>query len=250
MRKRYGAKKERSRWLRFHTQTAGSSLTAQQPENNIVRTAIQALAAVLGGTQSLHTNSMDEALALPSEKAVRIALRTQQIIALESGVTNSVDPLGGSFMVESLTDKMEQVAYDYFKRIGDMGGVVPAIEKGFFQREIAQSAYRYQLGIENKEHIIVGVNDYVSDEPVEIPILTMDEEGMQRQVNRLNQVRRERDNREVQQRLTDLQTATKSDKNMMPYIIEAVRAYATLGEICDVLRQVFGEYQEVPVLAF
>ncbi len=250
MRKRYGAKNERSRWLRFHTQTAGCSLTAQQPENNIVRTAIQALAAVLGGTQSLHTNSMDEALALPSEKAVRIALRTQQIIAQESGVANSVDPLGGSFMVEALTNKMEQVAYDYFKRIGSMGGVVPAIEHGFFQREIAQSAYRYQVGIENKEHIIVGVNDYISDEPVEIPILSMDEEGMQRQIKRLKQVRQERDNREVKQRLSDLQSAAHGDKNLMPYIIEAVRAYATLGEICDVLRQVFGEYQETPVLAF
>ena len=249
MRQRFGVKNERSEWLRFHTQTAGSSLTIQQPENNIVRTAIQALAAVLGGTQSLHTNSLDEAIALPSERAVRVALRTQQIIAQESGVTNSVDPLGGSFMVETLTNQMEEAVYDYFKKIDTLGGVIPAIEKGFFQSEIARSAYRYQQEIENKERLIVGVNDYVLDEPTKIPILRMNEEGMQRQLKRLNQVRRERDNREVQQRLSDLQSAAQSDKNMMPYIIEAVRTYATLGEVCDVLRQVFGEYQEIPVLA-
>ncbi|HJX69501.1 MAG TPA: methylmalonyl-CoA mutase family protein [Dehalococcoidia bacterium] len=249
MRQRFGAEKERSWWLRFHTQTAGSSLTAQQPENNIVRTVIQALAAVLGGTQSLHTNSMDEALSLPSEKAVRIALRTQQIIAHESGVVNAVDPLGGSFMVEALTNQMEQAAHEYFKRIDSLGGVITAIERGFFQREIAQSAYRYQQEIENKERIIVGVNDYVLDEPIDMPILRMNEEGKQRHLERLNQVRRERDNRAVQQRLSELHSAAQGDKNLMPYILEAVRAYATLGEVCGVLRQVFGEYKEIPILA-
>jgi len=249
MRNRFGAKWERSGWLRFHTQTAGSSLTIQQPENNIIRTTMQALAAVLGGTQSLHTNSMDEAIALPSELAVRIALRTQQVIAQESGVTNSVDPLGGSFLVETLTNQMEEAACDYFQRIGNLGGVIPAIEKGFFQSEIARSAYRYQQEIENNERLIVGVNDYVLDQPTRIPILRMDEEGMKRQVTRLNQVRQERDNQEVKQRLNDLQSAAQSDKNLMPYIIGAVRAYATLGEICDVMRHVFGEYKEIPVLA-
>ncbi|MFC1925111.1 methylmalonyl-CoA mutase [Chloroflexota bacterium] len=249
MRQRFGAKSERSEWLRFHTQTAGSSLTVQQPENNIVRTALQALAAVMGGTQSLHTNSMDEAMALPSEKAVRIALRTQQIIAHESGVTNSVDPLGGSFMVETLTNQMEEAAYDYFKKIDSLGGVVSAIEQGFFQREIAKSAYQYQQEIENNQHIIVGVNDYVLNEPNDIPILSMDEEGMQRHLNRLNQVKQERDNQAVQQKLSDLQSAAQGNNNLMPYIIEAVRAYATLGETCDVLRQVFGEYRETSVLA-
>ncbi len=244
MRQRFGAKKERSWWLRFHTQTAGCTLTAQQPENNIIRTVLQALAAVLGGTQSLHTNSMDEAMALPSEKAVRIALRTQQIIAHESGVTSTVDPLGGSFMVEALTDQMEQAAYDYFKKIDSLGGVVPAIEQGFLQREIAQSAYRYQLEVDNKRRIMVGVNDFILDEPLEIPILSMDEKGRQRHLKRLNQVRQERDNRAVQQRLSELHSAARGDKNLMPYLLEAVRAYATLGEICGVLRQVFGEYRE------
>ena len=248
MKERFGAKNERSWWLRFHTQTAGCTLTEQQVENNIVRTTIQALAAVLGGTQSLHTNSMDEALALPSEKAVRIALRTQQIIAHESGVTNSVDPLGGSYLVESLTDQMEQTAHDYFKTIDSLGGVVPAIEKGFFQREIAQSAYRYQQEIEKKERIVVGVNDYVQDEPIQIPLLTEVAAGKQHHIDRLNQVRRERDNREVRKRLEDLRLAAKGNANLMPSILEAVRAYATLGEICGVLREVFGEYTEPIIL--
>jgi len=248
MRQRFGATEKRSQWLRFHTQTAGSSLTIQQPENNVIRTAIQALAAVLGGTQSLHTNSMDEAIALPSELAVRIALRTQQVIAQESGVTNSVDPLGGSYMVEALTDQMEKAAFDYFERINSLGGVIPAIEQGFFQREIAQSAYQYQQEIENKERVIVGVNDYVVDGLTRIPILSMDEEGMQRQMKRLNKIRRERDNRAVQEKLSDLQSAAREDKNLMPFIIETVRAYATLGEICGVLREVFGEYRESLVI--
>jgi methylmalonyl-CoA mutase N-terminal domain/subunit len=248
MKERFGAKNERSWWLRFHTQTAGCTLTEQQVENNIVRTTIQALAAVLGETQSLHTNSMDEALALPSEKAVRIALRTQQIIAHESGVTNSVDPLGGSYLVESLTDQMEQTAHDYFKTIDSLGGVVPAIEKGFFQREIAQSAYRYQQEIEKKERIVVGVNDYVQDEPIQIPLLTEVAAGKQHHIDRLNQVRRERDNREVRKRLEDLRLAAKGNANLMPSILEAVRAYATLGEICGALRDVFGEYTEPIIL--
>jgi len=248
MRQRFGAKENRSQWLRFHTQTAGSSLTIQQPENNVIRTAIQALAAVLGGTQSLHTNSMDDAIALPSELAVRIALRTQQIIAQEIGITNSVDPLGGSYMVEALTDQMEEAAFSYFERINSLGGVVPAIEQGFFQREIAQSAYQYQQEIENKERIIIGVNDYVGDGLTKIPILSMDEEGMQRHMKRLNKIRRERDNRVVQEKLGDLQSAARENKNLMPFIIETVRAYATLGEICGVLRQVFGEYRESLVI--
>jgi methylmalonyl-CoA mutase N-terminal domain/subunit len=248
MRERFGAKKERSWWLRFHTQTAGCTLTAQQPENNIARVAIQALAAVLGGTQSLHTNSMDEALALPSEKAVRIALRTQQIIAEESGVANSIDPLGGSYLVETLTNQMEATAYDYFRRIDSLGGVIPAIEEGFLHREIADSAYRQQQEIEARQRIIVGVNGYQIDEPMEIPLLRMDEVGEQRQIARLNQLRRERDNQATSQRLQELETAARNDKNLMPYILEAVREYATLGEICDVLRQVFGEYQGTRII--
>jgi len=245
IKERFGAKEERSCWLRFHAQTAGCTLTGQQVENNIVRTTLQALAAVLGGTQSLHTNSMDEALALPSEKAVRIALRTQQIVAHEIGVTNSVDPLGGSFLVESLTDQMEQAAGEYFQKIDSLGGVVPAIEQGFFQRAIAQSAYRYQQEVERKERIVVGVNDYVMDEPIDIPVLTEVAEGKQRHLDRLNQLRRERDNREVRQILENLRLAAKGDANLMPCILDAVSAYATLGEICGVLRDVFGEYTEL-----
>jgi methylmalonyl-CoA mutase N-terminal domain/subunit len=247
MRERFGARKERSLWLRFHTQTAGCTLTAQQPENNIIRTTLQALAAVLGGTQSLHTNSMDEALALPSELAVRIALRTQQIIAHESGVTHTVDPLGGSYFVETLTHQMEEAAREYFRKIDSLGGVIPAIEKGFFQREIAQSAYRYQQEVERKQRIVVGVNDYVLDEPLTIPLLKVDEQGERRHLERLNRVRRERDWRHTSQTLQELRQAARGDRNLMPYIIEAVRAYATLGEICGVLREVFGEYKELIV---
>jgi methylmalonyl-CoA mutase N-terminal domain/subunit len=191
---------------------------------------------------------MDEALALPSEKAVRTALRTQQIIAHESGVTNSVDPLGGSFMVEAFTNQMEQAAYEYFSKIDSLGGVIPAIEQGFFQREIAQSAYRYQQEIESKERVIVGVNEYTSDEPIEIPRLTMDEAGERRHSERLNRVRRERDNRAVSQKLRELRSAAQGDKNLMPFILGAVREYATLGEICDVLREVFGEYKELVII--
>ena len=247
MRETFGAKNPRSWWMRFHTQTAGCSLTAQQPENNIVRTAIQALAAVLGGTQSLHTNSMDEALALPSEKAVTIALRTQQIIAHESGVTNTVDPLGGSFFVEALTNRTEAAVYEYFRRIEALGGVIPAIERGFFQRELAESAYRYQREIDRHERTVVGVNEYVLDEPLAIPLLQMDPEGERRQIARLQRVRAERDNQTVTERLAALETAARGTENLMPFILDAVRAYATLGEICGVFRKVFGEYRE-PVI--
>ncbi len=247
MRERFGAKNPRSWWLRFHTQTAGVSLTAQQPENNVARVAIQALAAVLGGTQSLHTNSMDEALALPSALAARVALRTQQIIDHESGVANSVDPLGGSFLVESLTNLMEAETYDIFRQIEELGGVIPAIEAGYFQTEIAQSAYRYQREIDTRERIVVGVNEYRLDEPIAIPLLDMDPEGYERQVNRLNKLKRERDNDEVRRTLDALHQAASGTENLMPYILEAVRAYATLGETCGVLREVFGEYRE-PVI--
>ncbi|MCB9132416.1 MAG: methylmalonyl-CoA mutase family protein [Anaerolineales bacterium] len=245
MRDKYGARQPRSWLMRFHTQTAGVSLTAQQPENNIVRVAIQALAAVLGGTQSLHTNSMDEALALPSEKAVTVALRTQQIIAEESGVANTIDPLGGSYFVEALTDRMEAEANAYFDQIQRLGGVVPAIEHGFFQREIADAAYVYQREIDDRRRTIVGVNDYVANEPVEVPILAMDPDGYDRQVARLRRVRAERDDSVVQQTLHRLSDAARDESiNLMPPILECVEAYATLGEISDVFREVFGEYNE------
>jgi len=248
MKERFGAKDPRSWWMRFHTQTAGCSLTAQQPENNIVRTAIQALAAVLGGTQSLHTNSMDEALALPSELAARIALRTQQIIAHESGVTNTVDPLAGSYFVEALTNRIEEEAYEYFRKIESLGGMLGAIERGFPQREIAESAYRYQREIDTGQRIIVGVNDYLSEEPLTIPLLEMDREGERRQRERLARIRKERDNELATQRLEALRQAAQGTDNLMPYILDAARAYATLGEICGVFREVFGEYREAVIL--
>jgi methylmalonyl-CoA mutase N-terminal domain/subunit len=248
MRETYGAKSERSWWMRFHAQTAGVSLTAQQPEVNLVRTTIQALAAVLGGTQSLHTNSMDEALALPSEKAARLALRTQQVIAHESGAANTIDPLGGSYFVEELTRQTEEEAYGYFARIRDMGGVLPAIENGYIQREIADAAYRYQKEMDSGQRTIVGVNGYVLDEPVEIPILRMDPEGERRQVESLREVRRERDGREAARCLTALEQACVSSTNVMPPLIEAVQAMCTLQEMCDVMRNVFGAYQEVAVV--
>ncbi len=244
MKEKYGAKNPRSWMLRTHAQTAGASLTAQQPENNIVRVTIQALAAVLGGTQSLHTNSMDEALALPSEKAVTIALRTQQIIAHESGAPNTIDPLAGSFYLEQLTNQMEEEANAYFRQIEALGGVVRGIENGFFQREIAEAAFRYQMEIDTNQRIIVGVNDYVANEPVEIPILEMDPAGYERQVARLARVRAQRDNAAVEKTLRELEDAARGDVNLMPPIIEAVRAYATLGEIMGVFRKVFGEYHE------
>jgi methylmalonyl-CoA mutase N-terminal domain/subunit len=211
---------------------------------NIVRVTMQALAAVLGGTQSLHTNSMDEALALPSEKAVRIALRTQQIIAEESGVTDTVDPLGGSYYIEWLTSKMEEETYKYFDKVERLGGVIPAIEKGFFQREIAESAYRYQKETDENKRIIVGVNHYKLDEEPSIPILKMDEKGEERQINRLKKLRTERDTTKVQNHLQRLRKAAEGDKNLMPFILDCIHSYATLGETCDVLREVFGEYKE------
>jgi methylmalonyl-CoA mutase N-terminal domain/subunit len=244
MRETFGAQNPRSWLMRFHTQTAGVSLTAQQPENNIVRVAIQALAAVLGGTQSLHTNSMDEALALPSEHAVTIALRTQQIIAEESGVTNTIDPLGGSYFVEAQTNKMEQQAYQIFRRIEELGGMLPAIEKGYFQSEIADSAYRYQQEVDQEIRRIVGVNAYAENKPITIPLLEMDPQGYERQVSRLEDLRRQRDNGRVGQALDRLRIACQGTENTMPFILDAVRAYATLGEIMDVMKFVFGVYQE------
>jgi methylmalonyl-CoA mutase N-terminal domain/subunit len=244
MREKYSAKDPRSWLLRTHAQTAGVSLTAQQPENNIARVTIQALAAVLGGTQSLHTNSMDEAMALPSAKAVTVALRTQQIIAHESGVTNTIDPLAGSYYVEQLTDQMEEEANHYFRQIEALGGVLPAIEAGFFQSEIAEAAYRYQMEIDTHERIIVGVNGYLVDEPTAIPILAMDPTGYDRQVGRLQRLRAERDNTAVQRALVALADGARGRANLMPAIIAAVETYATLGEICDVFREVFGVYHE------
>lgn len=244
MRKTFKAKNPLSWLMRFHTQTAGMTLTAQQPENNVIRVAIQALAAVLGGTQSLHTNSMDEALALPSEKAVTIALRTQQVIAAESGVANTVDPLGGSYFIESLTNRLEAQALAYFQRIEDLGGVLPAIAKGFFQREIADSAYTYQCEIDDHTRTIVGVNDYVEKKPIPIPLLEFDPVGFSRQVDRLKKLRRERDSGRVGQALDHLRLACQGTENTMPHLLEAVRAYATLGEIIDVMRAVFGTYTE------
>ena len=244
MRQTFGAKNPRSWLMRFHTQTAGVSLTAQQPENNIIRVAIQALAAVLGGTQSLHTNSMDEALALPSEHAVTIALRTQQIIAEESGVANTIDPLGGSFFIEAQTDRMEQKAYDYFRRIEELGGVLPAIDKGFFQSEIADAAYQYQREIDEGARNIVGVNAYQDKKPVTIPLLQIDPQGYRRQAARLEQVRQTRDPGRVGQALDCLRIACQGTENTMPYILDAVRAYATLGEIVGVMKGAFGKYEE------
>ena len=244
MKYKYGAKDPRSMTLRFHTQTAGCSLTAQQPEINIVRVAIQAMAGVLGGTQSLHTDSMDEALALPSEKAVQIALRTQQIIAHESGVANVADPLGGSYYLEWLTDDMERQSRDYFDRIESLGGVVSAIEKGFFQKEIAAAAYKYQQEIDNNERTVVGVNEFTSSEPVEIPILEMDPEGFERQCRRLKNLGSSRNKARHEASLTAIEKAAEGEENLMPHFIEAAKAKATLGEMCDVLRGVFGEYRE------
>ncbi|HEY5984322.1 MAG TPA: methylmalonyl-CoA mutase family protein [Anaerolineales bacterium] len=248
MRETFKARNPRSWLLRFHTQTAGVSLTAQQPENNVVRVAIQALAAVLGGTQSLHTNSMDEALALPSEHAVTIALRTQQIIAEESGVANSIDPLGGSYFVEARTNHMEAEAYEYFRRIEELGGVIPSIEKGFFQGEIADAAYRYQREIDEGVRKIVGVNAYQEDKPLAIPILEMDAAGYQRQLKRLSELRASRDNGRVGQALDRLRIAALGTENTMPYLLEAVRAYATLGEIISLMKEVFGVYEESTVI--
>ena len=247
IRETFGAESERSAWMRFHAQTSGASLTAQQPDNNVVRVSLQALAAVLGGCQSLHTNSKDEAWALPSADAALQALRTQQIIAHETGVTDTVDPLGGSYFVEALTNQVEARAYDYFDQIDRQGGVIPALESGYFQREIADAAYIYQQEEDRQERITVGVNDYVdADESLNIPILRVDEAGEQRHVAHLDEVRRRRDDREVASRLRALESAARqqgSDANLMYPLIEAVKAEATLGEMMGVFRDVFGEYQ-------
>jgi len=244
MKDRFKAKNPRSWWMRFHTQTAGCSLTARQPYNNIVRTATEALAAVMGGTQSLHTNALDEVLALPSEFAATIALRTQQILADEIGVTNTIDPLAGSYFVESLTKQLEEKAWEYINKIDDMGGILAAIDKGFPQMEIADAAYHYQQQIDKKEKVVVGVNKYVVEEKAPPEILKIDEEVEEKQIARLQKVKKERDNRKVAQILKDLRAASRADKNLVPYVIEAVKEYATEQEICDVWREVFGEYRD------
>ncbi len=247
MKHKYGAKDPRSLLLRFHTQTAGCTLTAQQPENNIVRTAFQALSAVLGGTQSLHTNSMDETLALPSEKAVRIALRTQQLIAEETGVINTIDPLAGSYFIEAKTREMEEKAEDYFRRIDELGGVVKAIEKGFFQKEIGRAAYEYQKAVEKRRKTIVGVNKFqLEKEEIEIPLLKIDEQVEIDQRNAVRNVREERDNDKVSRELERLKVAAAGNDNLMPLILECARCYCTEGEIIGVLKEIFGEYEEPP----
>ena len=249
MRDKFHAQNSKSLMLRFHTQTAGSTLTAQQPDNNIVRVAIQTLAAVLGGTQSLHTNSRDEALALPSEDSVRIALRTQQIVAYESGVTNSVDPLGGSYLIENLTDRIESEVWQYLDQIEAIGGMIPAIENGFIQKEIQDAAYRYQKEIESNERIIVGVNKFTTDEETTKNLLKVDSELQRIQIQKTDAVKKQRNNQSVREKLELLRdTARRTEQNLMPPILAAVKEYATLGEICGILRQEFGEYQESIVL--
>ncbi len=245
---RFTAKDQRSLMLRFHAQTAGSSLTAQQPENNIVRVAIQALAAVLGGCQSLHTNSMDEALALPTEDAALIALRTQQILANEIGVTNTVDPVAGSYAIEHLTNENEKGAIDYIKKVDAMGGMLRAIEAGFVQGEIQKAAYDFQHAVESKEQIVVGVNEFIAKEERNISTLRVDAETERSQIARLNALRARRDSARVQSALAELQRRAASTENLLPAILAAVEAYATVGEISDALRRVFGEYQESVVI--
>ena len=248
MRDRFGAKDERSWKLRFHSQTAGVSLTAQQPYNNVVRTALQALSAVLGGTNSLHTNSLDEALAQPTAEAATLALRTQQVIAYESGVTNVVDPLGGSYFVEKLTLDLEREALQYFDTIDRMGGMVAAVEQGYPQREIAESAYTFQQAVERREKVIVGVNEFVAAGETPVPILYIDEETAERQLVKLAGLKRDRDNEAVSRTLDALKRGAEAGDNTMPLLIDAVRVYATVGEMCDALREVWGEYEEVPVI--
>jgi methylmalonyl-CoA mutase N-terminal domain/subunit len=248
LRKKYGAKNPRSWLMRFHTQTAGVSLTAQQPEVNIVRTALEAMAAVLGGTQSLHTNSFDEALALPTEDAVRIALRTQQVIAHETGAVNTIDPLGGSYYLEGLTNRLEAEAYDYFERIEQLGGVIPAIKENFFQREIADASFRYQHEVEQKQRVIVGVNRYELEDEPEIEILRIDPALEQEQIERVQALRGRRDSAAVEASLSALvDAAAREDVNLMPLLLEASRAYATMGEMCEALREVWGVWRETPV---
>jgi methylmalonyl-CoA mutase N-terminal domain/subunit len=243
MRETFHTENPRSQWLRFHAQTSGASLTAQQPDNNVMRVVLQAMAAVLGGCQSLHTNSKDEAWALPSEEAALLALRTQQIIAHETGVTDTVDPLGGSYFLETLTNQVEKGVYDYFRRIEDLGGVIPALKGGFFQREIADAAYTYQQEEDRKERITVGVNDYLTGDALDIPLLKVDAEGERQHTRQLEELRRCRDNREVTEKLRALEQAARGSDNLMPPLLEAVKAYATLGEMMGVFREVFGEYQ-------
>jgi methylmalonyl-CoA mutase N-terminal domain/subunit len=248
MRDRFGAKSDRSWKLRFHSQTAGVSLTAQQPYNNVVRTALQALSAVLGGTNSLHTNSLDEALALPTAEAATLALRTQQIIAHESGVANVVDPLGGSYFIEKLTKDMEDGALAYFDQIDKMGGMVEAIELGFPQKEIAESSYRFQQAAERREKVIVGVNEFVQENEPPFEILYIDESAAEKQMAKLETLKRTRDNDRVKRTLDHLRDTARTSANLMPPILDAVRAYATVGEMCDALREVWGEYEEVPII--
>lgn len=248
MKERFGAKKEKSMMLKFHTQTGGSTLTAQQPENNIVRVAIQTLAAVLGGTQSLHTNSKDEALALPTEESVRTALRTQQIVAYESGATETIDPLGGSYYVESLTDSLEKAAMELITKIDDLGGSPASIEKGYMQQEIMDAAYNYQKDIETGKRVIVGMNKFQVEEPKPTGLLRVDPSVGAMQAEKIAQLKAKRDNAKVEETLASLKVACGSDENLMPYILEAVRAYATLGEICNVMRDVFGEYKQTVML--
>jgi methylmalonyl-CoA mutase N-terminal domain/subunit len=248
MRERFNARSPRSWQLRFHSQTAGVSLTAQQPYNNVIRTALQALAAVLGGTQSLHTNALDEALALPTAEAATLALRTQQIIAHETGVTELVDPLGGSYFVESLTNQLEEEALEYFRTIDAMGGMVAAIERGYPQREIAESAYRFQQAVESKEQVIVGVNDFIESDGAPVGTLYIDESAGEQQVARLNALRANRDGRRVRRALDSLQEGARNGANTMPLLLEAARAYASVGEMCDSLRVVWGEYVESPTI--
>jgi methylmalonyl-CoA mutase N-terminal domain/subunit len=244
MRERFKAKDPRSLWMRFHTQTAGCSLTAQQAYNNVVRTALQALAAVLGGTQSLHTNSLDEVLALPTEEAATIALRTQQIIAEESGVANTIDPLGGSYFLEALTNQLEEEASEIIQKIDDMGGMLAAIEKHYPQQEIADAAYNYQRQVDENRRVVVGVNKYVMEEEIPVEILEIDEELERLQIEKTNRVKNERDNRKVRESLERLEQACAGNENVMEPIVKAVRAYATLQEVCDVFRKVFGEYRD------
>ncbi len=248
MKESFGLTDERAMKLRFHTQTAGCTLTAEQPENNIVRVTMQAMAAVLGGTQSLHTNSLDEALALPTEKAVRTALRTQQIIAYESGLPNVIDPLGGSYYLEWLTDEMENQAYRIFDDISGYGGVIGAIERGYFQKAITESSYRYQKDVERRQRIVVGVNDFTTDEPLDIPILRLDPKGRDRQISRLRRLRRTRDRSKYEAALDRLRKTAEGEENTMPAILDAVKAKATLGEVTGVLRDVFGEYREQRII--
>lgn len=248
MRERFDAKKDKSQMLRFHTQTAGSALTAQQVDNNIIRVTIQTLAAVLGGTQSLHTNSRDEALALPTEDSVKIALRTQQVVAYESGVTNTIDPLAGSYYIESLTDQIEKEAEEYINKIDAMGGVANAIEAGYVQLEIQKSAYRFQQEIERNERIVVGVNKFQVKENEPTGLLKIDEAVQREQIEFLNKTRAQRNEQEVKQKLDALKTASEGDANLMPFILDAVKSYASIGEICNVMREVFGEYKEHVVI--